>query len=73
VNRGGRQKAQQHARLEPVGAFADIRRPVDLVAVPALGAAAALLSMPWGWLENVVWRRPALGMIFGRKPPKRTN
>jgi SAM-dependent methyltransferase len=36
----------------------------------ALGAAAALLSMPWGWLENVVWRRPALGMIFARKPPK---
>jgi SAM-dependent methyltransferase len=34
----------------------------------ALGAAAALLSMPWCWLENVVWRRPALGMIFGRKP-----
>ncbi|HKA07960.1 MAG TPA: class I SAM-dependent methyltransferase [Gemmataceae bacterium] len=33
-----------------------------------LGAAAALLSMPWCWLENVVWRRPALGMIFGRKP-----
>ena len=34
----------------------------------ALGAAAALLSMPWCWLENVVWRRPALGMIFARKP-----
>jgi SAM-dependent methyltransferase len=34
----------------------------------ALGAAAALLSVPWCWLENVVWRRPALGMIFGRKP-----
>jgi len=32
-----------------------------------LGAAAALLSMPWCWLENVVWQRPALGMIFGRK------
>lgn len=34
----------------------------------ALGAGAALLSLPWCWLENVVWRRPALGMIFGRKP-----
>jgi SAM-dependent methyltransferase len=33
-----------------------------------MGAAAALLSMPWCWLENVVWRRPALGMIFARKP-----
>jgi 2-polyprenyl-3-methyl-5-hydroxy-6-metoxy-1,4-benzoquinol methylase len=34
----------------------------------AMGAGAALLSMPWAWLENVVWQRPALGMIFGRKP-----
>jgi len=33
----------------------------------ALGAAAALLSMPWCWLENVVWQRPALGMIFAMK------
>ena len=41
---------------------------VKALANRALGAAAALLSMPWAWLENVVWQRPALGMIFARKP-----
>jgi SAM-dependent methyltransferase len=41
---------------------------VKALANRAMGAAAALLSMPWCWLENVVWRRPALGMIFARKP-----
>ena len=40
---------------------------VKALANRALGAAAALLSLPWCWLENVVWRRPALGMIFARK------
>jgi SAM-dependent methyltransferase len=34
----------------------------------AVGAATALLSMPWCWLENVVWRRPAIGMVFAQKP-----
>lgn len=33
-----------------------------------LGAAAAVLALPWCWLENVVWRRPAIGMTFARKP-----
>jgi SAM-dependent methyltransferase len=32
-----------------------------------LGALAAALAMPWCWLENVVWRRPAIGLIFARK------
>jgi SAM-dependent methyltransferase len=33
----------------------------------ALGAAAAVVALPWCWLENVVWRRPSIGMTFARK------
>jgi hypothetical protein len=32
-----------------------------------LGAMAAALAMPWCWLENAVWRRPAIGLVFARK------
>jgi SAM-dependent methyltransferase len=38
------------------------------LAARAAGALAAVLAMPWCWLENVVWQRPAIGMIFARKP-----
>ena len=31
------------------------------------GAVAALASLPWCWLENVAWQRPAIGLIFGRR------
>jgi len=42
---------------------------VRALANRVFGAAAALLSMPLCWLENVVWRRPAIGMVFAQKPP----
>lgn len=32
------------------------------------GAAAALCSLPWCWLENVVWRRPSIGLYLGQTP-----
>ena len=31
------------------------------------GAAAAFVSLPWCWLENVAWRRPAIGLFLGRR------
>jgi SAM-dependent methyltransferase len=38
------------------------------LAARAAGALAAALAMPWCWLENVVWQRPAIGLIFAWKP-----
>jgi SAM-dependent methyltransferase len=35
--------------------------------IRVMGAAAAVAAMPWCWLENVVWQRPAIGQIFARK------
>lgn len=44
------------------------RGKLAALAVRGLGALAAVVALPWCWLENVVWRRPAIGMIFARKP-----
>ena len=37
------------------------------LAIRAFGAAAALAALPWCQIENVVWRRPAIGLFFGRR------
>jgi SAM-dependent methyltransferase len=43
------------------------RGKMSAMVTRALGAAAAVLAMPWCWLENIVWKQPAIGMIFARK------
>ena len=40
------------------------------LALRGCGAAAALAALPWCWLENVAWRRPSIGLFFGRKIDK---
>lgn len=44
------------------------RGRIGALTARAAGALVAVLAMPWCWLENVVWQRPAIGMIFARKP-----
>ena len=43
------------------------RGKISALVMRALGAGAAVLAMPLCWLENMVWKRPAIGMIFARK------
>jgi SAM-dependent methyltransferase len=33
-----------------------------------LGAGVTALALPWCWLENHLFRQPAIGMVFARKP-----
>lgn len=35
---------------------------------PVFAVAAGVLATPWCLLENHVWRRPASGLVFARKP-----